>query len=300
MDRAHLAELHAFMAIAHNLSFRRAATDLKVTPSALSHALRQLEEQLDIKLVNRTTRSVSLTEAGKRLYDQLTPVFHGLRTAVEDLNAFREAPIGTIRLNASRLALREVLIPILSAFTREHAHIKFDVRADDHVTDVVAEGFDAGVRFGELVAADMIAIPLGPSFKTALVASPKYLAAHGTPVHPRELCEHRCVNYRYPSGKGFAWEFAKGKAKFEVAVEGCITVDDLDLVLRAAIEGAGIGYVFEQQAKDYVARGKLELLMPEWCPTDRGFHLYYPSRRNLSFSMRAFIDFVRKAQKGTE
>ncbi len=297
MDRAHLAELNAFMMIAHHLSFRRAATDLSVTPSALSHSLRLLEEQLAIRLVNRTTRSVSLTEAGKRLYDQLTPAFQGIRTAVEDLNTFREAPIGTIRLNASRLALREVLIPLMAAFTRKNEHIKFEVKADDLVTDVVAEGFDAGVRFGELVAADMIAVPVGPSFKTALVASPKYLAAHGRPSHPRDLCGHRCVNYRFPSGKKFQWEFAKGKSKLDVEIEGCITIDDLDLVLRAAVEGAGIGYVFESQAKDFVARGKLELLLPEWCPTDRGFHLYYPSRRNLSFSMRAFLDFVRKTQR---
>lgn len=297
MNRAHLAELNAFMAIARHLSFRRAAADLGVTPSALSHSLKLLEEQLAIRLLNRTTRSVSLTEAGKRLYEQLTPAFHGIRTAVEDLNVFREAPVGTIRLNASRLALREVLIPLVCAFSRENEHIKFDIRADDMVTDVVAEGFDAGVRFGELIAADMIALPLGPNFRTAVVASPRYLTVHGKPSHPRDLCGHRCVNYRYPSGKNFQWEFTKGKSRLEVDIEGCITLDDLDLVLRAAVEGAGIAYIFEEQAREHLAKGKLELLLTEWCPTSRGFHLYYPSRRNLSFAMRAFIDFIRRTQK---
>lgn len=293
MERSQLADLAAFSAIARHLSFRRAAVELGLTPSALSHALRALEDRLSIRLVNRTTRSVALTEAGQRLYDQLQPALASMKNAVDDLNAFRMTPLGTLRINAPRQAIRQVLVSLITDFSAQHPSIRFEVSANDHMVDVVSEGFDAGVRFGELVAEDMISIPIGPRVRDAVVATPDYFATRPKPRHPRDLKDHRCVSYRYPSGKSFNWEFQKGSDHIDVAVDATLTFDDMDCVLDAALQGAGLAFVFEAQVRELIAEGALVRVLDGWCPPTTGFHLYYPSRRNLSFGMRCLLDFVR-------
>jgi DNA-binding transcriptional LysR family regulator len=298
MDRAHLADLAAFVAIARHLSFRRAAVELGITASALSHTLKGLEDRLAIRLVNRTTRSVALTEAGHRLFNQLLPALAGVQTAVEDLNAFRMKPHGTLRINAPRQALRQALVPLIAEFSTDHPSIRFEVSANDHMIDVISEGFDAGVRFGELIAEDMISIPIGPRVRDAVVATPGYFETHPKPRHPRDLKQHRLVSYRYPSGKSFTWEFQKGIDRIDVEVDAALTFDDMDCVLDAALEGAGVAFVFEAQANDPVADGRLVRVLEAWCPATTGFHLYYPSRRNLSFGMRTFLDFLREKRMG--
>lgn len=294
MDRTHLADMAAFAAIARHLSFRRAAVELGITPSALSHALKALEDRLAIRLVNRTTRSVALTEAGQRFCDQLLPALAGVQTAVEDLNAFRMKPLGTLRINAPRQALRQVLVPLITAFSAEHPSIRFEVSANDHMIDVISEGFDAGVRFGEFVAGDMISIPIGPRVRDAVVATPRYFETQPKPRHPRDLKQHRMISYRYPSGKTFTWEFQKGSDRVDVEVDAALTFDDMDCVLDAALEGAGLAFVFEAQVRKMTTDGKLVRVLEPWCPPTTGFHLYYPSRRNLSFGMRTFLDFLRE------
>lgn len=297
MDRAHLADLAAFVAIGRHLNFRRAAVELGLTPSALSHSLRGLEDRLAIRLVNRTTRSVALTEAGQRLYDQVFPALEGVKTAVEDLNAFRMKPLGTLRINAPRQALRQILVPLITDFSLEHPTIRFEVSANDHMVDVVSEGFDAGVRFGEFIAEDMISIPIGPLVRDAVIATPAYFERLPKPRHPRDLKQHRLISYRYPSGKTFAWEFQKGSDRIDVEVDAALTFDDMDCVLDAALTGAGLAFVFEAQVNDHIAEGKLVRVLETWCPPATGFHLYYPSRRNLSFGMRTFLDFLRANRK---
>lgn len=293
MDRSHLADLAAFAAIGRHLSFRRAAVELGVTPSALSHALRSLEDRLSIRLVNRTTRSVALTEAGQRLYGQLIPALDGVQTAVEDLNAFRMKPLGTLRINAPRQALRQSLIPLITSFSAEHPDIRFEVSANDHMIDVISEGFDAGVRFGEFIAEDMISIPIGPRVRDAVVATPDYFEARPKPRHPRDLKQHRLISYRYPSGKSFTWEFKKGNDRIDVQVDAALNFDDMDCMLDAALMGAGLAFVFEAQVSKLIANGTLVRVLEPWCPPTTGFHLYYPSRRNLSFGMRTFLDHLR-------
>lgn len=293
MDRSHISDLGAFVAIGKHLSFRRAATDLGVTPSALSHSLKQLEDRLNIRLINRTTRSVALTEAGQALFGQLRPAFEGISTAVEDLNAYRQAPVGTVRLNVPRAALRHIVLPLIAEFNVIHPQIKFSVAVSNHLVDVVAEGFDAGVRFGELVAEDMIAVPIGPQFNAAVVATSSYFESHGKPRHPKELSRHRCVSYRYPSGRTYLWEFEKGRSRLNVAIEATMTFDDMDCVLDAVLKDVGLGYVFAPQVSALINHSKLERVLEEWCRPTHRFFLYYPGRRHHSYAMRTFLDFLR-------
>lgn len=294
MDRGHISDLGAFVAIGKHLSFRRAATELGVTPSALSHTLKQLEDRLNIRLINRTTRSVALTEAGLTLFEQLRPAFEGIETAVEDLNVYRQAPVGTVRLNVPRAALRHVVLPLIAEFNAIHPQIKFSVAVSNQVIDVVAEGFDAGVRFGELVAEDMIAVPIGPLFSSAVVATPKYLSKAAIPGHPKDLSGHRCVSYRYPSGRSYHWEFEKGRSRLSVDVDATMTFDDMDSVLDAVLRNVGIGYVFESQIKGLIGQSRIVRVLEDWCRPTHRYFLYYPSRRNLSFTMRTFLDFLRE------
>lgn len=296
-SRTKFSELAGFVAVATHLSFHKAATELGVSASALSHALRQLEDRLNLRLLNRTTRSVALTEAGQRLYLRLAPAFLDITAAVEDLNVLRDAPVGLLRINAPRQAIRLALIPLAARFVENYPDVTLDIVSDDALTDVVAEGFDAGVRFGEIIAQDMIAIPLGPSLRFAVVASPEYFERHPKPISPGELQNHVCIRYRFPGRYIYKWEFAKGDAALQVDVTGPLIFEDLDLVTDAAVAGMGIGYVFEQQALQHLREGRLVRVLEDWCARQQGFFLYYPSRRNLSFAFRAFIDFVRQSPR---
>ncbi|HYG87844.1 MAG TPA: LysR family transcriptional regulator [Azospirillum sp.] len=298
MRRIDPSDLATFLAIATHRSFRAASVELGVTPSALSHALRTLEERVGVRLVNRTTRSVSLTEAGERLYGRIRPAFLDIDDAIEDLNSFRGRPAGTLRLNAPRLAAQLVLLPMITEFLHAYPDIRVELLADDALTDVVSAGFDAGVRFGETIAADMIAVPLGPRHRFAVVGSPAYFARHAAPRAPQDLSAIPCIRYRFLSGVLYRWEFERGGEEVAVEVDGPLTVSDQDLMVRAALDGVGLAYVFEKQVDGLLAEGQLQRVLGDWCPFYPGFYLYYPSRRQLPSALRAFVDFVKTAANG--
>ncbi|AUX34899.1 MULTISPECIES: LysR family transcriptional regulator [Sorangium] len=290
------ADLTAFAAIVEHGSFARAAAHLRVSPSALSQTIRGLEERLGVRLLNRTTRSVAPSEAGARLLSRLSPALTELDAAVADVKALRDRPAGVLRINTARAAAVWCLAPLLGPFHEEHPEIALDVVVEDAIADIVARRFDAGVRLGERLERDMVAVKLSGDLSMMAVASPAYLARHGVPATPRDLHRHRCINMRWPTdGSLYRWEFEKGKQSLEVAVEGPLTVNDVDLALRAAADGVGIAYVFDQQARPLVEAGKLTRVLEPWSPSFPGFYLYYPSRRQTPPALRAFVDFLRRA-----
>ena len=283
----------SFLAIARHRSFRRAAAELGVTPSALSHALRALEERVGLRLVNRTTRSVALTEVGERLQARLTPILLDLDAAFEELNVYRSAPVGTLRINAPRLAARLMLLPLVARFLEAYPAVNVEIVVDEAIVDVISAGFDAGVRYGELIAADMLTVPCGGKHRFAVVGSPSYLEAHPAPRTPHDLARHRCIRYRFTSGAFYRWEFQKRGAEVAVEVNGPLTVGDQDLMVEPALAGAGLAYVFEEQVAAHVEAGRLVRVLADWCPAYPGFFLYYPSRRQLPAALRAFVGFLR-------
>ncbi|WP_428825413.1 LysR family transcriptional regulator [Azonexus sp. IMCC34842] len=294
MDRPSLADLQAFATVARLRSFRRAAGELHVSPSALSHTLRSLETRLGVRLLNRTTRSVSPTEAGQRLLARLAPTLQELDDALDEINSFRDSPVGTLRLNVPRAAAEYVLAPLASRFLRENPGMRLEIVIDDSLIDIVAAGFDAGVRFGERLAQDMIAVPFGPAQRFVVVASPAYLAEHGKPAAPQQLSAHRCIRIRFPNGSIYRWEFSRGDEKIEVEVEGPLDVGEMWLMVRAAEDGVGLAYVYEQSAASALAAGRLVTVLDDWRPPEPGFFLYYPSRRLVPAGLRAFIDLLQK------
>jgi DNA-binding transcriptional LysR family regulator len=291
---ASLADLQAFSAVARLRSFRRAAVELGVSPSALSHTLRGLEARLGVRLLNRTTRSVAPTEAGERLLGRLSPALLDIQGALDEVNAFRDSPLGTLRINAPRAAAELVLAPLIARFIMTNPDMRVELVTDDALVDIVATGFDAGVRFGESVQQDMIAVPLGPPQRFIVVASPAYLATHGTPQCPRDLQHHRCIRVRFPSGAVYRWEFAKGSEQLEVEVDGPLTVGDMPLMIRAAEDGLGVAYVYAQYAAPGLAAGRLLAMLDDWCPEIPGFFLYYPSRKLMPAGLRAFVAMLRE------
>lgn len=299
MPTASLADLQAFAAVARLRNFRRAAAELGVSPSALSHALRGLETRLGVRLLNRTTRSVAPTEAGERLLARLSPALQDIHGALDEINAFRESPLGTLRINAPRAACELVLAPLVARFIRRHPGMRVDLVAEDAFIDIVAAGFDAGVRFGESLQQDMVAVPVGPPQRFVVVGSPDYLDRHGPPRCPRELAQHQCIRIRFPNGANYRWEFAKGDERLEIEVDGPLAVGEMLLMIRAAEEGLGLAYVYEDYARSAVAAGRLRTVLDDWRPAEPGFFLYYPSRRLVPAGLRAFIDLVRSEQPGT-
>ncbi len=293
MARVDSSDLAGFLAIAKHRSFKAASVELGVTPSALSHALRVVEERLGLRLLNRTTRSVALTEAGERLFSRISPAFRDIDDALEDLNTFRGKPAGTLRINSARQSARLVLIPLITQFLKAYPDISVDLVVNDALVDVVSAGFDAGVRFGETIAADMIAVPVGPRHRFAVVGSPGYFKTHKPPVTPHDLRGLPCIRYRFPSGAMYRWEFERGGIELDIEVDGPLTLGDQDLMLDAALDGAGLAYVFEAQAEQWIARRKLVRVLADWCPAYPGFFLYYPSRRQVPAALRAFIDYSR-------
>jgi DNA-binding transcriptional LysR family regulator len=296
MDRPSLVDLQAFATVARLRSFRRAAGELHVSPSALSHTLRSLETRLGVRLLNRTTRSVSPTEAGQRLLARLAPTLQELDDALDEINSFRDSPVGTLRLNVPRAAAEYVLAPLASRFLREYPGMRLEIVSDDNLIDIVAGGFDAGVRFGERLAQDMIAVPFGPAQRFVVVASPAYLAAHGRPATPQQLSAHRCIRIRFPNGSIYRWEFSRGDEKIEVEVEGPLDVGEMPLMVRAAEDGIGLAYVYEQSAALALAAGRLVTVLDDWRPPEPGFFLYYPSRRLVPAGLRAFIDLLQRPE----
>jgi len=286
-------DLATFLAIARHRSFRRAADEIGLTPSALSHALRALEERLGVRLVNRTTRSVALTEAGERLRQRVAPAFRDIEDALDDLNTFRDTPAGTLRINAARASTEIVLLPMVTRFLDAYPRVGVEIVVDNALVDMVSGGFDAGVRFGEIVAQDMIAVPLGPPQRSAYVASPAFFRRFPKPATPEEVAELPCIRFRFASGRYYAWEFEKDGVARTVEVDGRLTLGDQDLAVEAALGGAGLAFAFESQVTDHLAAGRLIRVLEDWCPAYPGFYLYYPSRRQLPATLRAFVDFVR-------
>jgi DNA-binding transcriptional LysR family regulator len=293
MARVEPGALAPFLAIAKQGSFRRAAAELGVSPSALSHSLRALEARLGVRLVNRTTRSVALTEAGQRLLARVAPAFHDIDEALDELNAFRDRPAGLLRINAPRGAVRLTLLPVVARFLARHPEVRVELTADEALVDVVSAGFDAGVRLGETLAADMVATPIGPPHAFAVVGSPDFFARHPMPRTPHELRGLPCVRHRFASGTVYQWEFERDGAELSVEVDGPLLLTDMDLMVDAALTGVGLVYAFEESVRAPLERGELVRVLSDWCPSYPGFFLYYPSRHRQPAVLRAFLDFVR-------
>jgi DNA-binding transcriptional LysR family regulator len=297
MSRVAPNDLAVFVAVARHRSFRKAANELGVTPSALSHALRALEETLDVRLLNRSTRSVAPTEAGQRLLARVSPAFRDIEDALEDLNAFRGSPNGNLRINAARASTEIILLPLVTRFLDAYPGVNVEIVVNNALVDMVSEGFDAGVRFGNVIAQDMIAVPLGGAQRSAYVASPEFFQRHPKPRIPRELNGLPCIRLRFESGRYYEWEFERDGVEVSVQANGHLTLGEQDLAIQAALDGAGIAFAFEAQVKDLVEQGRLVRVLDDWCPYYPGFYLYYSSRRQLPATLRAFVDFCQRATK---
>lgn len=290
-----LNELYAFACVARHRSFRAAAQELGVSASALSHSLRQLEARLQVRLLHRTTRSVTATEAGEALLARLGPALGQIDSALEAVNDYRAQPQGLLRLNVPRTAAYLLLMPLLPGFLQRYPGIQLDVVCDDTLVDIVSAGFDAGMRFGETLAADMVAVPVGPPMRFAVIASPAYLAQHGTPQHPAELARHTGIRHRFGNGPLYAWELAKDGEALTVQPQGQLTLGEQPLMVEAAAAGLGIALVFEGYAAAALADGRVTRILADWCPAMPGLYLYYPSGRHLPQAMRLWIDYLKAA-----
>jgi DNA-binding transcriptional LysR family regulator len=298
MDRSHLADLTAFVAVADRLSFRGAASQLGVTPSALSHSMRQLEERLRVRLLNRTTRSVSVTDAGRRLLDRLRPAIDQIDGALEDLNHERQRPMGRLRIYATHLAAAAVVTPIWKRFLSTYPEVHLELAVAEATIDIVSKGFDAGIGSRERMPADMIAVRVSGPMKIAVVGAPTYFSRQPPPRTPDDLARHSCVQFRQAAdGDVFAWRFERnGKSRRRVSVDGRVMVNDIDLAVRAAVDGLGIAYAVEAVAEPFLQSGQLVRVLEDWSPSFEGLHLYYPGHRQVPAALRAFIDLIRTAR----
>lgn len=287
-------DLQAFVAVARDQSFTKAAARLGITPSALSHSMRTLEERLGIRLLARTTRNVSPTEAGERLIRSIAPLFDQIATEVEALGELRDKPAGTIRITCSDDAIELYLRPKLADFLKNYPDINLELFVDYGFTNVVEERFDAGIRLGEAISKDMIAARISPDWRLAVVGSPAYFARCPAPATPHELTNHACVNIRHrPSGAIYAWEFEKDGQAFTVKCDGQLVFNSIMHMMNGAIDGIGLAYVPEALAAPYIADGRLKEVLADWCPYFQGFHLYYPNRRQTSPAFSAFVEAMR-------
>jgi DNA-binding transcriptional LysR family regulator len=294
MQRENFNDLLAFLAVARERSFTRAAAKLGVSQSALSHTIRGLETRLGLRLLTRTTRSVSPTEVGERLLETAGHHFEEIEAALEALRELREKPAGTIRITATDYAADRILLPKLGKALKEYPDIKVEIIIDYGLTDIVAQRYDAGVRIGEQVAKDMIAVRIGPDMRMAVVGAPSYFARRSPPKTPQELTGHNCINLRLPTYGGlYAWEFEKGDRELKVRVEGQLVFNTTAQMLNAALAGIGLAYVPEDLAQPHLAKGRLKRVLADWCPLFPGCHLYYPSRRQPSAAFALLVDALR-------
>ncbi|EEQ97003.1 LysR family transcriptional regulator [Brucella sp. ZJ1_1] len=293
MNRSQLSQLAVLAAVAAHGSFRGAARELAIAPPAVSHAVATLEDSLGVRLLARTTRSVAPTEAGRRLLKRLAPALAEIDQALGAALETKDRPAGILRISAPLVATQLMLAPRLGEFVRHYPDITLDLRIDNAFTDIVAAGFDAGVRLGENLEADMIAVRLGGPQRGAVVGSPAYFEARPAPSHPRDLAQHRCLRQRFPGGRLYRWEFEKNGQIVEIGVEGPLIANDNGILLEAALAGAGLVWLFEDYTRDFLAEGRLVRVLEDWCAPFEGFHLYYPSRRQMRPALRAFIDFYR-------
>jgi DNA-binding transcriptional LysR family regulator len=294
MARANINDLIAFLAVARERSFTRAAAQLGVSQSALSHTIRGLEERLGLRLLTRTTRSVAPTQAGERLLRNIGPRLEEIEAELDAITELREKPAGTIRITATENATETVLLPKLAPLLREYADIKVEIIIDYGLADIVAQRFDAGVRSGEQVAKDMIAVRIGPDMRMAVVGAPSYFRKRPEPKTPQDLLGHNCINLRLPSHGGvYAWEFEKGDRELRVRVEGQFTFNATVQILNTALAGAGLAYVPESMVQRHLAKGRLKRVLEDWCLPYSGYHLFYPSRRQSSAAFALVADALR-------
>jgi DNA-binding transcriptional LysR family regulator len=294
MRRENVSDLLGFLAVARERSFTKAAAKLGVSQSALSHTIRGLEARLRLRLLTRTTRSVSPTEAGERLLQRVGTRFEEIEAELDALSALREKPAGTIRITAGEHAAYTVLSPALVKFLPSYPDIKVEVNVDYGFTDIVAKRYDAGVRTGEQVAKDMIAVRIGPDMRSAVVGAPSYFEKHPVPKKPQDLTEHNCINLRLPTHGGlYAWEFEKGRRELKVRVDGQLVFNTLRQRVDAALAGLGVAYLTEDSAKPHIARGSLIRVLEDWCEPYPGYHLYYPSRRQSSPAFNVLVEALR-------
>jgi DNA-binding transcriptional LysR family regulator len=294
MARPPIADLAAFLAVARNRSFTRAAAQLGVSPSALSQTMRGLEERLGVRLLTRTTRSVAPTEAGERLLATIGPHLEGIEAGLASLSDLRDKPAGTIRITTVDHAAHTILWPALGRFLGEHPGVHVEVSVNNTLVDMVAEGFDAGIRMGEQVARDMISVRIGPEIRMAAVATPAYFAERGKPQTPQDLAAHSCINLRLPTLGGiYAWEFEQGSREIQVRVEGQLTTNDIVVMRRAALDGVGLAYIPDDYVQAHLDSGELVRVLVDWTPPFPGYHLYYPSRRQQSPAFALLVDALR-------
>ncbi|PDS77715.1 LysR family transcriptional regulator [Rhizobium sp. L43] len=294
MSRDSINDLTVFLAVAREQSFTRAAAKLGVSPSALSHSMRLLEERLGVRLLTRTTRRVSVTDAGERLLHSIEPHFDGIDTALAALTELRDKPAGTVRITAGEHPTTSILWPAIERLLPEYPDIKFEITVDGALTDIVAERYDAGIRLGEQLNGDMIAVRIGPEMRMVVVGSPDYFARHPKPSTPQDLTAHACINIRLPTYGGYmVWEFEKDGREVRVRLDGPLAFNNTEMVMRAALGGVGLAYLFEDHARDAIESGRLVTVLDDWNPLFDGYFLYYPSRRQMSPAFSVLVDALR-------
>jgi len=293
MDQNDLNILAAFLAVADERSFTKAGKRLGVSPSAMSHAIRGLEEDIGVRLLSRTTRSVAPTQAGEQLLARLRPALADVQDALGQLSGLRDKPAGRVRLLVPRLAGTTVLGPKLAKFTRDCPDVVLDITADDSRLDIVAGGFDVGIHFGEYIQKDMIAVRVSKDHRAAIVGAPSYFKSHPKPKTPHDLLKHRCINFKHGSAGLYRWEFDKGRKSLSVAVNGPLIVDDVELLVRASLDGIGLAFVSDERVEPQLKSGELIRVLEDWCQPFPGFFLYYPSRRQQPAALSALINALR-------
>jgi DNA-binding transcriptional LysR family regulator len=291
--RDELSVLSAFLAVADERSFTKAAKRLSVSTSGVSQAIRKLEEQIGVRLLTRTTRSVSPTDAGEQLLAHLRPALSDIRGVLTTLSGLQSTPVGRVRLLCPRMAARTVLGPRLGQFVRAYPRVELEITTDDSRVDLASAGFDAGIQFGEFIAQDMVAVRVSPDLRPAIVGSPAYFASHPKPTSPRDVLGHQCIRFRHRGESVYRWELDKGDESLAIAVSGSLLLDEVDLVVQAALDGAGLAWVGEDRVADHLASGALVRVLEDWCPPFPGFFLYYPSRKQHPAALTALIETLR-------
>ncbi|MGO7673210.1 LysR family transcriptional regulator [Rhizobium ruizarguesonis] len=294
MRHGDFSELAAFIAVAEAGSFTRASAKLGLSQSAVSYSVRMLEQRLGVRLISRTTRSLSLTDAGERMLRSLRPAFEHIESEIAAVTALRDKPAGTIRITTFRYAAMSVLWPVMTTFLAEYPDIEMEVILDEGLTDIVAGRFDAGIRIGEQVQKDMVAVRIGPDLRMAVVGSPSYFQNRTIPMTPRDLGDHRGISYRQTTGGGlYAWEFERDGEELVVRMNGPLIINDSLMLEAAALDGLGLAYTFESQVSQYIADGRLIRVLDDWCQPFPGYHLYYPSRRQHTAAFALLVEALR-------
>ena len=291
-----MSQLSAFLAVAEERSFTRAAKLLNLSTSSLSQSIRQLEEQIGVRLLTRTTRSVLPTDAGEQLIAHLRPALDDIRSTLMNLSELQSRPAGRVRLLCCRLAVKNVLVPKLGQFVQQYPNVELDITTDDQRVDLVSAGYDAGIQFGEYIADDMVTVRVSPDLRPAVVGAPAYFEVHAKPTSPSDLSTHRCIRFRHRGESVYKWELDQGDTSLGVAVDGPLILDDLDLVIQVALEGAGLAWLAEDRVADHLASGALVRVLDDWCPPFSGFFLYYPSGRQQPAALAALISTLEWKQ----